>query len=54
MQSLAEVHYPLLSHLIPLRVAFPALEEIANVNSSLLVLAASFRGQHDAEGTAQR
>ncbi|WP_200251117.1 alpha/beta hydrolase [Lamprobacter modestohalophilus] len=38
MQSLAEVHYPLLSRLIPLRVAFPAVEEIANVQSPLLVL----------------
>lgn len=38
MQSLAEVHYPLLSRLIPLRVAFPAVEEIADVHSPLLVL----------------
>ncbi|MEA1053879.1 YqiA/YcfP family alpha/beta fold hydrolase, partial [Lamprobacter modestohalophilus] len=38
MQSLAEEHYPPLSHLIPLRVTFPAVEEIANVQSPLLVL----------------
>ncbi|MEA1051224.1 alpha/beta hydrolase [Lamprobacter modestohalophilus] len=38
MQSLAEVHYPLLSRLIPLRVAFPAVDEIATVQSPLLAL----------------
>lgn len=38
MQSLAEVHYPLLARLVPLRVAFPAVEEIATVHSPLLVL----------------
>jgi len=38
IRSLAEVHYPLLSRAIPLRVAFPAVDDIATVHSPLLVL----------------
>lgn len=38
MQSLAEVHYPLLSRVIRLRVAFPAVDDITTVHSPLLVL----------------
>ncbi|MEA3642997.1 MAG: alpha/beta hydrolase [Lamprobacter sp.] len=38
MQSLAEVHYPLLSRLVPLRVAFPAVEQMASVHAPVLIL----------------
>jgi fermentation-respiration switch protein FrsA (DUF1100 family) len=38
LQSLAEEHYPLLSHLIPLRYRFAAAEHIAAVRSPVLVL----------------
>ncbi|WP_462321737.1 alpha/beta hydrolase [Halochromatium sp.] len=38
LQSLADTHYPLLSRLIPLRVEFPAVEQIASVRCPVLVL----------------
>lgn len=38
LQSLAEVHYPLLARVIPLRYRFPAVEQIAAVQSPVLVL----------------
>ncbi|MFP4495300.1 MAG: alpha/beta hydrolase, partial [Halochromatium sp.] len=38
MQSLAAVHYPLLARLIPLRVAFPAVEQIGSVRAPVLIL----------------
>jgi hypothetical protein len=38
LQSLAEVHYPLLARVIPLRYRFPAVEQIATVPCPVLVL----------------
>ncbi|MBK1704975.1 hypothetical protein CKO40_10595 [Halochromatium glycolicum] len=38
LQSLADVHYPLLARVIPLRYRFPAVEQIAAVRCPVLVL----------------
>ncbi|MEA3641818.1 MAG: alpha/beta hydrolase [Lamprobacter sp.] len=38
MQSLAKVHDPLLSRLVPLRVTFPAVEQMTSAQAPLLIL----------------